>query len=613
MKMPPVPRAHRIATFESLPLLRRIAPPYSGSTGLCRIFFQKTQTGSERGKSLPFPSLPPFPSSSTEGRKRDRARERGMATEDEKLLKEAKKLPWDERLLHKNWKVRNDANIDLAAFCDSISDPKDPRLRDFGPLFKKTVADSNAPVQEKALDALIAFLKAADADAGRYAKEVCDAIVAKCLTGRPKTVEKAQAAFLLWVELEAADVFLNSRIYRIEGRFRAGPCFEELTPFVKYSIGLVGGFILRELDFIRSSGVQCDGNGAASKIWDENGSYSTLYTVVRVPGSSWKITDSMEKAIKNKVAKAVVPAIDVMFQALSDFGSKIVPPKRILKMLPELFDHQDQNVRASSKGLTLELCRWIGKDPVKSILFEKMRDTMKKELEAELVNVTGTARPTRKIRSEQDKEPEQESVSEAIGPGPSDESASDVPQEIDEYELVDPVEILTPLEKSGFWDGVKATKWSERRDAVAELTKLASTKRIAPGDFSEICRALKKLITDVNIAVSVEAIQAIGNLARGLRNHFSASSRFLLPVLLVSTSSDIFTYKFTFCTRFLGTIYDLPFLEAKGFPVVDSKLEKLKEKKPTLAESLTQTLQAMHKSGCLTLPDVIEGKFPFDS
>lgn len=48
------------------------------------------------------------------------------------MLKEAKKLPWEERLLHKNWKVRNDANIDLAAVCDSITDPKDPRLRDFG-------------------------------------------------------------------------------------------------------------------------------------------------------------------------------------------------------------------------------------------------------------------------------------------------------------------------------------------------------------------------------------------------------------------------------------------------------------------------------------------------
>ncbi|XP_077214159.1 protein MOR1-like [Tasmannia lanceolata] len=405
-------------------------------------------------------------------------------SEDEKLLKEAKKLPWEDRLLHKNWKVRNDANIDLASLCDSITDPKDPRLRDFGHIFKKTVADSNAPVQEKALDALIAFLRAADADAGRYAKEVCDAIVAKCLTGRPKTVEKAQAAFLLWVELEATDVFL----------------------------------------------------------------------------------EAMEKAIKNKVAKAVVPAIDVMFQALSDFGAKVIPPKKILKMLPELFDHQDQNVRASSKGLTLELCRWIGKEPVKSILFEKMRDTMKKELEAELVNVTGTARPTRKIRSEQDKEPEPEAVREVAGPVPSDESSVDVPQEIDEYELIDPVDILTPLDKSGFWDGVKAAKWSERRDAVAELTKISSTKRIAPGDFTEICRTLKKLITDVNIAVSVEAIQAIGNLARGLRNNFSGNSRSLLPILL----------------------------------------EKLKEKKPVLIESLTQTLQAMHKSGCLTLADVIE-------
>ncbi|KAI7734056.1 hypothetical protein M8C21_015036, partial [Ambrosia artemisiifolia] len=366
-----------------------------------------------------------------------------MSTEDEKLLKEAKKLPWEDRLLHKNWKVRNDANIDLASLFDSITDPKDPRIRELGHFFKKTVADSNAPVQDKALDALIAYLKAADADAGRYAKEVCDAIVAKCLTGRPKTVEKAQIVFMLWVELEAVDVFLL------------------------------------QLNFAEM--------------------------------------DSMKKAIKNKVAKAVVPAIDVMFQALSEFGSKI-----------------------------------------------------KKELEAELVNVTGTAKPTRKIRSEQDKEPEQEVAAEASGSGPSEESAAEIPQEIDEYELVDPVDILTPLDKSVFWNGVKATKWSERKEAVAELTKLASTKRIAPGDFTEICRTLKKLITDVNIAVAVEAVQAIGNLALGLRTNFSASSRFMLPVLLL-----------------LGR-------------------EKLKEKKPTMTEALTNTLQAIHKAGCVTLADIVE-------
>jgi cytoskeleton-associated protein 5 len=37
------------------------------------------------------------------------------------------------------------------------------------------------------------------------------------------------------------------------------------------------------------------------------------------------------------------------------------------------------------------------------------------------------------------------------------------------------------------------------------------------------------------------------------------------------------------------------------------KQEKLKEKKPTMTEALSQTLQAMHKSGCFTLIDVIEG------
>ena len=46
----------------------------------------------------------------------------------------------------------------------------------------------------------------------RYGKEVCDAIATKCLTGRPKTVEKAVNAFLLWVELEAVDGFLVSVI-----------------------------------------------------------------------------------------------------------------------------------------------------------------------------------------------------------------------------------------------------------------------------------------------------------------------------------------------------------------------------------------------------------------
>eukprot|EP00897_Mesotaenium_endlicherianum_P004913 jgi/Mesen1/444/ME000101S10673 len=293
-----------------------------------------------------------------------------MSTEEEKLLIEAKKLSWEDRLAHKNWKVRNEGYVDLAAFCESVRDPKDQRLRDIGPLFKKAVSDSNAPAQEKALDALIAFQLAADADANRFAKEVCEAMVAKCLTGRTKTVEKAVAGFLLWVELEAVEAFM----------------------------------------------------------------------------------DAMDKAVKNKVAKAVVPAIDAVYQALSQFGGKVVPPKRILKLLPELFNHADQNVRAAAKGLTVELCKWIGKENVTRLLFEGIRDATKAELEAELNKVEGRAVPTRKIRSEQDKV-EEVAVEEAV-PDEAPAAVEEEPAEADAYEFCDPVDILTPLSKGPFWEGV---------------------------------------------------------------------------------------------------------------------------------------------------------------
>ncbi|KAL4577970.1 hypothetical protein LXL04_014085 [Taraxacum kok-saghyz] len=103
-----------------------------------------------------------------------------------------------------------------------------------------------------------------------------------------------------------------------------------------------------------------------------------------------------------------------------------------------------------------------------------------------------------------------------------------VSNEIDEYELVYPFDILTPLEKTVFWNGVASAHFPFKatKDVIAELTKLASTKRIATADFSEVCRTLKKvliitqmtilpfllqLIIDSNLAVAVEAIQALGN------------------------------------------------------------------------------------------------------
>nr|GMD43317.1 protein MOR1-like [Ipomoea batatas] len=47
-----------------------------------------------------------------------------------------------------------------------------------------------------------------------------------------------------------------------------------------------------------------------------------------------------------------------------------------------------------------------------------------------------------------------DAVPKTAGSGPSEELAADSMHVPQEYELVDPVDILTPLEKSGFWKGV---------------------------------------------------------------------------------------------------------------------------------------------------------------
>lgn len=55
-----------------------------------------------------------------------------MADSEEAILKDAKKLPLEDRLAHKHWKARVQALEDIAVVCDKASDPKDPKLKEYG-------------------------------------------------------------------------------------------------------------------------------------------------------------------------------------------------------------------------------------------------------------------------------------------------------------------------------------------------------------------------------------------------------------------------------------------------------------------------------------------------
>ncbi|KAM3186859.1 hypothetical protein ACTXT7_003450 [Hymenolepis weldensis] len=122
------------------------------------------------------------------------------------------KLPTIEKIENKLWKARIAGYDEAIKLFQTQASDKSPIFNDYLVLLKKMVTDSNAIAQEKALDAVLAFLENASV-APRAAPDVCEGILAKCLNAaRPKTKEKGMEILLYYIELEKTDVVLEELI-----------------------------------------------------------------------------------------------------------------------------------------------------------------------------------------------------------------------------------------------------------------------------------------------------------------------------------------------------------------------------------------------------------------
>ena len=72
--------------------------------------------------------------------------------------------------------------------------------------------------------------------------------------------------------------------------------------------------------------------------------------------------------------------------------------------------------------------------------------------------------------------------------------------DMDPYDLLDPVEIISKLPKD-FYDKLEAKKWQERKEALDALDNLLKTApRLEPGDYADLVRALKKVLCYIEFA-----------------------------------------------------------------------------------------------------------------
>ncbi|KAG1428216.1 hypothetical protein G6F58_000673 [Rhizopus delemar] len=253
-----------------------------------------------------------------------------------------------------------------------------------------------------------------------------------------------------------------------------------------------------------------------------------------------------------KQPKVVVQTVVTIKELVRQFGIKKVNPKPILKLLPKLFGHTDKSVRAETFGLTVDIYHWLGQSIMTSL--SGLKPVQLKELEEAFQKLpAGKPTPERLVRSEQVIQQQEEITLKEQQTGP--DSDIEMEQEIDAYDLADPVDITLKLPRN-FYELLASKKWQERREALDALLAQSKTPKIVNKDYSELILALAKRINDANVLLVGVAANCVEGIAQGLRADFGKYKHIIAPPMI----------------------------------------EKLKERKPAILEQLANGLNAVFAS-----------------
>lgn len=99
-------------------------------------------------------------------------------------------------------------------------------------------------------------------------------------------------------------------------------------------------------------------------------------------------------------------------------------------------------------------------------------------------------------------------------------------------DLIDPVDILSQLPKD-FYDKLEEKKWQTRKEALEALEVLLKNPKLLPGDYGELVKALKKVVSkDTNVVLVAMAGKCMASLARGLAKKFAPYAQVCVSAIL---------------------------------------------------------------------------------
>lgn len=197
----------------------------------------------------------------------------------------------------------------------------------------------------------------------------------------------------------------------------------------------------------------------------------------------------------------------------------------------------------------------------------------------------------------------QQATAEASNDGEGDQNDDDEDdaEAIDPMDLIDPVDILSQLPKD-FYDKLEEKKWQTRKEALEALEVLLKNPKLMPGDYGELVKALKKVVSkDTNVVLVAMAGKCMASLARGLGKKFAPYAQVCVSAIL-----EKFKEKKAAVVAALRDAIDSIYPSTTLENMQEDLFEALASKNPSVkAETNMFLARALTK----TLPAVLNKKF----
>ncbi|EAN97823.1 hypothetical protein, conserved [Trypanosoma cruzi] len=272
-----------------------------------------------------------------------------------------------------------------------------------------------------------------------------------------------------------------------------------------------------------------------------------------------EVFDALLPAFAHKAPKNRMAATQLCAQIVGEYGVAGLPTKAILRAMQPLFNDANAQVRKEASSLCCQCYRFIGAG-IKGFLTD-LRDVQLQELETLFEDVILGEAPRRSIRGllpAASTKPTALTVSLVSHNGNTNDISDDA------YESHDEVPVLSRLPRNFYRVALdKTAKWQDRVAMVQDnlLPLIAAAKIRVKDDYHELAGMVRELLLDPQAPLMLLGFKCIQELARALRAAFAPHAR-----------------------SYLNPLFD-----------------KMKDKKTSVVEHITATLEILMRYKCITL------------